>query len=114
MLLNLVRDFETLIKLKCFLHVVLHYIFYLVQSYDMPKENDLYKPWRIHKLVKRSDVTQAQALIYDVYVREMGWMFAKDNPTGKFLLSISCVLIVQKCKIFDVNVYNLSANTLYI
>ncbi|XP_065054732.1 uncharacterized protein LOC135683415 isoform X2 [Rhopilema esculentum] len=52
------------------------------QSYDMPKENDLYQPWRIHKLVKKSDVIQAQALIYDVYVREMGWMFAKNNPTG--------------------------------
>ena len=46
------------------------------------EKNSLYDPWEISQLKSESDVIQAQALLYQVYIKEMGWMFAKDNPTG--------------------------------
>ncbi len=29
------------------------------------------------------EISQAQELLYDVYIKEQGWMFAEGNPTGK-------------------------------
>ena len=63
--------------------MLFHESFFCIVEPTADKRMTLYLPWKIRQLDDEESIVQAKALLYQVYIREMGWMFAKNNPTGK-------------------------------
>ena len=52
-------------------------------------------------LETKEEVMQAQKLLYDVYIKDGGWMFDGENPTGKYYFIVLMIYFESNASYFS-------------
>ena len=73
-----------------------HRISLLISLFFSPEpeveENiSLHAPWTVSRLEDKDLINQAKALMYRIYIKEMGWQHAENTPTGEALFAFPLI-----------------------